>query len=74
MTMKPPPPPWKGYPDLDCRCTVCGPEEGTYMAPGICENCGRKYALTLSRGHELPTSYKGAECASCGCRKVIGLR
>lgn len=43
-------------------------DQGTYTMPAKCWNCGKEYALRLTRGHETPTL--GQTCPNCGCNRV----
>jgi len=53
--------------ELDGQCSICR-EQGkpTYHMEASCQNCGRKVAALLTRGHE--AHHLTTECPSCGNR------
>lgn len=50
-----------------CPATGMSHDGATYVLPGECVNCGRRYSVRITRGHHAPQQ---AECPYCGCRKV----
>jgi hypothetical protein len=62
---------FSGVIDKTCGDRLCK-HKGTYSVRGQCVNCGDEFRLIITKGHEKPGSIVGAECPTCGCRRVAG--
>jgi hypothetical protein len=52
--------------DATCNHTECK-GKGTYTMTGTCNNCGSRWGVTITKGHDAPMR---ADCPRCGCARV----